>query len=116
MFLLLSVAMVAVFSSIANNLVYLSGSAAEERARIEVHFGFIFIDGVSGNVLTVRNIGNSAVYSRDVSVYINGVGKDCMFTKFSIEPRSAAVCLLDEICSGRLRIAGPANEDTVSCF
>ena len=116
LFLLIGVAAAAIFSAFANNLVHAGGSAAADRAAIEVHFGFIFIDGISGNVLTVRNIGNSAVYSRDVSVYVNGIRKGCMFTKFSIEPRSAVVCLLDEICTGRVRVAGPASEDSISCF
>ena len=116
LFLLISIFLISIFYSFISTWVYSSGLAAEEMARVEVNFRFLFISGVSGNIVTIKNIGNSAVYAKDITVYLNGERKECRFVKQRIEPKSAEVCVLDEICSGIIRVAGPSNADTTRCF
>lgn len=78
----------------------------------------IAIDGVSGNAITLRNIGTYPVGVTEISVFVNGVITTLNCGAITtINPGTVLTCTLATSCSagGRVRVVSPGVTDESPC-
>ena len=78
----------------------------------------IAIDGVSGNAITLRNVGTYPVGVTEISVFVNGVitNLNCGVIN-TINPGTIVTCTLSNSCAsgGRVRVVSPGVTDESPC-
>jgi len=77
----------------------------------------IVIDGINGNLITLRNIGTYSVSKSEISVFVNGVATTITSGCDKLDPQKVETCMLAISCptGGRVRVVSPGMSDEYTC-
>ncbi|MCD6092929.1 MAG: hypothetical protein J7J38_02845 [Candidatus Aenigmarchaeota archaeon] len=115
--LLVAIGITATASIYISSLVRTSGTTTQEQINVVTKqlAKTIKIENAKGTNVTIRNIGSESIDVEQISVYVDGVKKDCTWSG-SIAPQTTKTCVLAASCSGSVvRAVGPGNEHSVTC-
>lgn len=96
----------------------LNQTVSEQEALKQQQGKRIVIDGVSGNAITLRNVGTYPVAITELSAFVNGVVTtiNCGVIN-TINPGQVVTCTLGASCSagGKVRVVSPGLTDEFTC-